>query len=163
MNATVACVSFALKALLDPNSPSNDGVLAAIDVVAPPGTIVNAVFPASVAQRSQTCQRVIDLVLACLAEPLPERAVGGSNGANTTAVFSGVDPRTGETYVYLETLGGGVGGRYDHDGKDGVQANLTNTSNLPVEAIKLEYPLRVEEYSLVPTPAALADFGGEWD
>ena len=32
--------------------------------------------------------------------------------------------------------------------------HITNTSNLPVEAIEMEYPLRVEEYALV------ADFGG---
>jgi N-methylhydantoinase B len=149
LNATVACVCFALQAMLDPESPSNQGVISAIDVIAEPGSIVNCVFPAAVAQRSQTCQRIVDIVLECLAEALPERAVGGSNGANTAAVFSGVDPRTGQTYVYLETLGGGVGGRFDHDGKDGVQANMTNTSNLPVEAIELEYPLRVEEYSLI--------------
>ncbi|MGE0803549.1 MAG: hydantoinase B/oxoprolinase family protein, partial [Lautropia sp.] len=58
LNATVACVCFALKALVDPEAPSNHGVLAAVDVTAPEGSIVNAVFPAAVAQRSQTCQRV---------------------------------------------------------------------------------------------------------
>jgi N-methylhydantoinase B len=61
---------------------------------------------------------------------------------------------TGSSYVYLETLGGGMGGRNDRDGKDGVQVHITNTSNLPVEAIEMEYPLRVEEYSFV------ADSGG---
>ena len=35
------------------------------------------------------------------------------------------------------------------DGKDGVQVHITNTSNLPVEAIEQEYPLRVEEYGLI--------------
>ena len=64
-------------------------------------------------------------------------------------VFAGVDPRSGAPYVYLETLGGGMGGRNDRDGKDGVQVHITNTSNLPVEAIEMEYPLRVEEYALV--------------
>jgi N-methylhydantoinase B len=64
-------------------------------------------------------------------------------------VFAGEDPETGEPYIYLETLGGGMGGRNDRDGKDGVQVHITNTSNLPVEAIEMEYPLRVEEYALV--------------
>ena len=66
------------------------------------------------------------------------------------AVFAGTDPRTGRPFVYLETLGGGMGGRPMKDGKDGVQVGITNTSNLPVEAIELEYPLLVEEYSLIP-------------
>ena len=64
-------------------------------------------------------------------------------------MFSGVDPHTGNGYLYFETLGGGMGGRVAKDGKDGVQVHITNTSNLPVEAIEQEYPLRVEEYSLV--------------
>ena len=35
-------------------------------------------------------------------------------------------------------------------GLDGVQVHLTNTSNLPVECLEMEYPLLVEEYALVP-------------
>jgi len=76
-------------------------------------------------------------------------AAPAANGANTSMVFAGIDPRRGAPYVYLETLGGGMGGRSDRDGKDGVQVHITNTSNLPVEAIEMEYPLRVEEYALV--------------
>ena len=76
---------------------------------------------------------------------MPEHAIGASNGANTTAVFSGTDPRTGQGYVYLETLGGGHGARATKDGKDGVQGNLTNTSNLPDEAIGV----RIEDDVLV--------------
>src|SRR3981189_1806320 len=53
------------------------------------------------------------------------------------------------TYVYLETLGGGAGARLGRDGMDGVQVHVTNTSNLPVEALENEYPLLVEEYGLV--------------
>ena len=80
---------------------------------------------------------------------MPKKITGAANGANTSAVFAGINPNNGHRYVYLETLGGGMGGRYSKDGKDGVQVHLTNTSNLPVEAIEMEYPLRVEEYSFV--------------
>ena len=75
--------------------------------------------------------------------------MAAANGANTTAVFSGIDPRTGKQYVYLETLGGGFGGRATKDGSDGVQVHITNTSNLPVEAIETEYPLFVRVLFLV--------------
>jgi N-methylhydantoinase B len=134
--------------------PNNEGVLQAFEIVVPIGTIVNCRAPASVALRANTCQRVVDIVLGAMSAALPERVIGSANGANTSMVFAGEDPVTGFSYVYLETLGGGMGGRNDRDGKDGVQVHITNTSNLPVEAIEMEYPLRVEEYSLV------ADSGG---
>ena len=149
MNATQAAVCYTLKALLDPGAPNNQGMLDMPEIVAPEGSLLNAVFPAPVAARANTCQRIIDVIIGALAEALPEAAVAAANGANTTAVISGTDPRTGRGYVYLETLGGGAGGRASKDGKDGVQVHITNTSNLPVEAIETEYPLRVEAYGLI--------------
>ena len=150
VNATHASACYALKSLLDPDIPNSQGVLDTAEVSAPPGTIVNAVFPASVAARANTCQRIVDVIFGALAGALPDRVPAAANGANTTAVFAGTDPDTGVPYVYLETLGGGMGARPDRDGKDAVQVHMTNTSNLPVEAIEMEYPLLVEEYGLVP-------------
>ena len=148
-NATQSAVFYSLKALLDPGIPNNSGIFDAIKITVPEGSFLNCVEPASVALRANTCQRVVDVVFGALAKVLPEHVTGAANGANTSAVFSGINPVNGERYVYLETLGGGMGGRHNKDGKDGVQVNITNTSNLPVEAIEMEYPLRVEEYSLV--------------
>ena len=160
MNATVASVCYALKALLDPDIPNNQGVLEAAEIVAEKGTLLNAAFPSPVAARAHTCQRIIDVVLGALAEALPDRVTAAANGANTTAVFAGADPRTGGAYIYLETLGGGMGARPTKDGKDGVQIGITNTSNLPVEAIEMEYPLRVEEYSLVEDSGGAGKYRG---
>lgn len=160
MNATVASVCYAVQALLDPYMTNNQGVLDAIDIHAPEGSLLNAVFPAAVASRAHTCQRIVDVVIGALAPLMPDRAVAASNGANTMAVFSGNDPRTGEGYVYLETIGGGMGARSDKDGKDCVQVHITNTSNLPVEAIEMEYPLLIEEYGLVPDSGGAGTFRG---
>lgn len=148
--ATQSSVVYAFRALLDPDVPSNQGMLDMIDLFAPEGTIVNPVFPSAVAGRANTCQRIIDVVLGALAPALPDAVVAAANGANTMAVFSGKDPETGKPYVYLETVGGGFGGRATKDGKDGVQVHLINTSNLPVEAIESEYPLMIESYTFVP-------------
>ena len=160
MNATQAAVCYTLKALLDPAIPNNQGVLDAVEIRAESGTLLNAVFPASVASRAHTCQRIIDVLLGALAPALPDRVIAAANGANTTAIFSGVDPRSGAPYLYLETLGGGMGARPMKDGKDGVQVHITNTSNLPVEAIETEYPLLVEEYSLVTDSGGAGRFRG---
>lgn len=149
LNATQASVCYALKALLDPDVPNNQGVLDLPEILVKKGSLLDAQFPAPVAARANTCQRIIDVILGALAKAKPEAAVAAANGANTTAVFSGINPSTGVSYVYLETLGGGFGGRATKDGKDGVQVHITNTSNLPVEAIEMEYPLMVHSYKLI--------------
>ena len=160
MNAVQASVCYALIAVLDSELPSNQGVLDVVDIHAKPATLLNSEFPAPVAARAHTCQRAIDVVLGALSQALPDRVIAAANGANTTAVFSGVDPRSGNPYLYLETLGGGMGARATKDGKDGVQVGITNTSNLPVESIEQEYPLRVEEYSLVEDSGGAGKFRG---
>ena len=147
--ALLATVYYALKAVLDPTIPANGGFYRAITVTAPEGSIVNARPPAPVAWRTQTCQRIADVVLGALAQVVPERVPAAGNGANCAMVFSGTDPRTGKLYVYLETLAGGAGATVTGDGLDAVQVHVTNTSNLPVEALESEYPLLVAEYALV--------------
>jgi N-methylhydantoinase B len=160
INATQAAVCYTLKALLDPDMPNNQGMLDLPEIVAEPGSLLNAIFPAPVAARANTCQRIVDVIIGALATALPAQVVGAANGANTTAVFSGIDPRTKAHYVYLETLGGGFGGRAEKDGTDGVQVHITNTSNLPVESIEMEYPLLVESYGLIDDSGGPGRFRG---
>ena len=159
-NATQSSVCYSLKALLDPDLPNNSGIFDAINIKIPKGSLLNCLSPASVALRLNTCQRVVDVVLGAFINVLPKKITGAANGANTSAVFAGINPNNGQRYVYLETLGGGMGGRYSKDGKDGVQVHLTNTSNLPVEAIEMEYPLRVEEYSFVENSGGAGKYRG---
>ncbi|MEC7649275.1 MAG: hydantoinase B/oxoprolinase family protein [Pseudomonadota bacterium] len=160
LNATQAAAAYCLKALLDPEIPNNQGVLNVCEIECPSGSLLNCTPPAPVAARANTSQRIIDVIIGALADALPDAVVGAANGANTTAVFSGVDPATGKDYLYLETLGGGFGGRNDRDGKDGVQVHITNTSNLPVEVIEMEYPLRVLSYGLVEDSGGAGTYRG---
>lgn len=160
LNAVQASVNYALIGALDSDMPSNQGVLDAVEISCEPGTVLNCVFPAPVAARAHVCQRVIDVVLGALAQAIPEKVIAAANGANTTAVFSGVDPRTNKAYLYFETIGGGMGARATKDGKDGVQVGITNTSNLPVESIEQEYPLRVEEYGFVENSGGAGKYRG---
>jgi len=146
--ALLATVYYAIKTVTDPEAPPNSGLFRPIKVSAEPGSILNAVSPAAVNGRTNTCQRVVDVIHGALAPAIPERIIAACNGAVTASTFSGVNPRTGNFYVYLETLGGGFGARAAKDGLDGVQVHITNTSNLPVEGLEPEYPLRVERYEL---------------
>ena len=145
----LATVYYAVKTLVGPEIPANAGLFRPIHISAPSGTMLNCVAPAAVNSRTQTCQRVVDLIHGALAPAIPDRIIAACNGACVSSTFSGVDPRTGRFYVYLETIGGGSGARATKDGLDGVHVHITNTSNLPVEALEAEYPLVVERYALV--------------
>ena len=148
--ALLATCYYAVKIVVDPTILPNAGMYRPIRVIATPGTIVHCSPPAAINSRTQTCQRVVDLILGALAQAVPDRVIAACTGSNTSITFSGIDPRTGRYYSYLETLGGGFGARATKDGLDGVQTHVTNTSNLPVESLETEYPLLVERYELVP-------------
>ncbi|RUW76593.1 hydantoinase B/oxoprolinase family protein [Mesorhizobium sp. M2A.F.Ca.ET.067.02.1.1] len=152
-----ASVLYALKVLVDPDGPTNSGMMDPVTITAPEGSIVNARFPAATAARAQTCQRIIDVVLGALAQAAPQLVIAASNGSNTSCSFSGIAP-DGKHYVYMETIGGGAGARAYKDGTDGVQAHVTNTSNLPIEALEREYPLLIERYEFVENSGG----AGKW-
>ncbi len=156
----LATVYYAVKALIGPEIPPNAGLFRPIHVACAKGTILNAASPAAVNSRLHTGQRVVDLIFGALAPAMPDRIIAACNGACTNTTFSGVNPRTGEFYVYLETIGGGYGARAAKDGLDGVHVHLTNTSNLPVEALETEYPLILERYELVNDSGGAGEFRG---
>lgn len=150
LNALQACVYYSIKALLDPELLPNAGLFEAVGIHAPLGSIVNPRPPAAVGARSITCQKVCGAIFGAFRELLPpERVMASGNDVVPAIVFSGELTRRAGYYVYLETLGGGSGARFDADGMDAVHVHMTNTSNLPVEALENEYPLQVDEYALV--------------
>jgi len=153
-NAVLATVFYCLKVVVGGTVPSNHGIYRPVRVIAPPGCILNCVEPAPVGQRIDTCQRVADVIFGALAEAVPDRIVAASNSSVTTATFSGVNAATGAYFVYLETIAGGSGAHASGDGMSGVQVHMTNTSNLPIEALEMEYPLLVTRYGF------RADSGG---
>jgi N-methylhydantoinase B len=62
--------------------------------------------------------------------------------------IGGVDPRTGESFAYYETTGGGMGGRPGSPGPSAIHCHMTNTRNTPVEALEHTYPFRVGRYGV---------------
>ena len=156
----LATVYYALKTLIGPDIPPNAGFFRPIHVTAPKGSVLNAQAPAAVNSRLDSGQRVVDLVHGALSAAIPERVTAAHNGACVYADFSGLDPRTGRFYAYVETVGGGFGARASKDGLDGVHVHLTNTSNLPVEALETEYPLMVERYELIANSGGSGRFRG---
>lgn len=147
-NALKATVFYAMKSIIDPTLPPNGGFYRPISIYAPEGTLVNPKVPGACGARTDACQRVADVVFGVMAQIVPQKVMAGCNSAVTTVVFSGIDERNGRFFVYPESLGGGLGARYNKDGLDGVHVHITNSSNLPIECMETEYPIMVDRYEI---------------
>src|SRR5882672_1049937 len=146
---TYSASFFAIKVLTDPEIPVNAGTFRNVELRLPGGSFLAARSPAAVcAGNTETTQRVADTVLKVCAQFAPDRVPAASQGTMNLIGIGGHDPRDGRAYTYIETIGGGQGGRPMGPGDDGIQCNMTNTMNTPVEALEITYPLRVERYEL---------------
>jgi N-methylhydantoinase B len=158
---THSSVFYALKILTDATIPANAGVMRPVQVRIPKGSFLDARPPAAVcAGNTETTQRVADAVLRVLAQFAPDRIAAASQGTMNLIGIGGHDPRTGEAYTYIETIGGGQGGRPGGPGMSAVHANMSNTLNTPIEAMEISYPLRVERYELRDGSGGAGDHPG---
>jgi len=134
--------------LTDPDIPPTAGAYQPIEVIAPEGSLLHARFPAAVVGGNvETSSRVADLVLAAFG-----RALGQGTMNNLTLGTA--------DWTYYETLGGGQGACPDADGPSAVHVAMSNTLNTPVEALELEFPLRVVRYAVRRGSGGAGRFAG---
>jgi N-methylhydantoinase B len=138
--ARSACF-YVVRVLVDPDLPASGGAFAPVAVTAPEGCVVNARAPAAVAAGNvETSSRIVDVVMRAFAQAVDVPAQGQGTMNNVTL--------GNERFTYYETIGGGQGACPDGDGPSGVHVAMSNTLSTPIEALELQYPLRVERYGL---------------
>ena len=155
---TLSAVYYVFRCLLGLDVPNNTGCLAPVQVIAPPGTVVNALPPAPVAGGNvETSQRIVDVLLGALAQAQgaaehTPRIPAASQGTMNNLTIGGYDMRQGRgqgrPFAYYETIGGGMGARPTADGPSAIHSHMTNTLNTPAEALEYAYPLRVLCYQV---------------
>jgi N-methylhydantoinase B len=161
LTVTASGVYCALKMIADPKSliPPNSGCWRPVRVTAPEGSVVNAVMPAPVVYANhEISHRVADMVMAAMYQISPGHVMAASQGTSAVITFGGRDPRSGERYVSYESLKGGFGARPVKDGINAVASTISNMMNTPVEILEMSFPLRVEEYALIPDSGG----AGKW-
>jgi N-methylhydantoinase B len=140
---TRSCLYYAVRVATDPGIPANGGCYRPVRLIAPKGTIINALPPAAVAAGNvETSQRIADVLLGALAQAAPERVPAASQGTMNNVLIGNDD------FAYYETVGGGQGARPYRDGQSGIHTGMTNTRNTPIEALHTHYPFRVTAYTL---------------
>ncbi len=158
MNYTHAYTTFALKALLAPDVPNNEGSFRSVSVSAPEGSILNCRRPAPVAARHILGHFIPALIFGAFADIVPDRimAEGSANLWNTQ--FHGFNP-DGTPFNLLFFNAGGTGAR---SGLDGLTSTAfpSGISGTPVEIIENRSPLVVLEKSLRIDSGGAGQFRG---
>ncbi len=158
---TRSAALFVVRCLIPEDVPTNGGVARCLEIVAPPGCLVNARPPHAVAAGNvETSQRIADVVAAALAQAGADVPAQGQGTMNNLLLGT-------ERWTYYETIGGGQGASRRGPGPSGVHVGMSNTLNTPVEVLEMELPVRVERYALRagsggrggPTPAGPAHGG----
>ena len=143
---------YTVKTLLDPNLLPNSGMFECIEIRAEPGTLVNPRFPAAVGARSITCNKIARALFGAFAELLPAGPRHGRRRTTASRRSSSparAAPVTAVSSIWRPSAVAWARG-CDADGMEAIHVHLTNTSNLPAEALENEYALLVDEYALVP-------------
>ena len=153
-------IAFVARCLVDDGIPVNDGFLNRIHVDGPDGLVCTALRPAAVVGGWELVSRMTELIFRSLHPVLPNRIPAAGKGCIVNIGFGGPDPRRGEYYCYMETIGGGNGARPTKDGPDGIQTNLQNTENAPIEEVELHYPIRIKRYELITDSCGAGRYRG---
>ena len=125
--------------------PNCEGYLRPITVRAPEGCLVNPRYPAACGARGVVGYRVFDAIMQALAQVVPERAIGGSEGG-PLPVRRPAARIEGRQFVLNEMLVGTWGARAGKDGIEGISNPAANLSNQPIEMIEAEMPVEVLRY-----------------
>ena len=149
---TKASCYAALRSVMVSDIPNCHGFTVPIAVTAPKGSLVNPVFPAPCGARGITGYRIIDCLFGALAQALPDRVTADTSGGSTLPTIAGYEDS--KAFVFCETFMGTWGATSEHDGQQGVPHMGANQSNVSIEMIESEYPIRINEYGM------LADTGG---
>jgi N-methylhydantoinase B len=155
-----AAVYCAVRYMVSPLVPQNEGCYRPISVIMPKGTIVNPREPAPLSGRFLTLERIANTIVMAFNKPRRKDAVGSSHAHLSAYAVSGRDPRLDKPFVFVEFMGGGWGGTRVCDGLDATYGFMANCMDVPIEALELGHPLRVERYELMTDSGGAGRFRG---
>jgi N-methylhydantoinase B len=157
-NLTYSYTLYAIKGVLAPSLPSNEGIRRPVTVLAPEGSLLNPLFPAACGARAILVPRLIDTVMGALSIPLPNKAIPASSQF-ANALIGGRNPRTGRPFVNFQIMSAGFPARPYADGEEGLPLGY-NTGNVPIEIDEASDPVIVERLELMPDTAGVGTYRG---
>ena len=143
----MAAVLYVFRSLVNDDIPLNAGCLKPLNVIIPPGCMLNPNFPASVvAGNVETSSCITNALFGALG------VMAGSQPTMNNFTFGNAK------YQYYETISGGSGAGVVLDdagqvvsgfhGTSVVQTNMTNSRLTDPEILEFRFPVRLESYAL---------------
>ncbi|WP_425618243.1 hydantoinase B/oxoprolinase family protein [Anatilimnocola sp. NA78] len=137
-----AAVLYSLRLLVAEDIPLNEGVLAPVELVIPPGLLNPPASeraedcPAIVGGNVETSQRVVDVLLGAF------DLAAASQGTMNNLLFGDA------SFGYYETICGGSGATATGQGADAVHTHMTNTRITDPEVLEHRFPVRLHQFAI---------------
>jgi N-methylhydantoinase B len=151
----VAAARIAMKYLLSPGVPVNEGGFRPLTVEIPDGKFISAGPLAAYGSSGDMIPTLVDTILHAMAGAFPDRAAAAHHGTYGVHNFNGKYPANGKPFYIVDTICGGWGASAAMDGYGPSRSNVHgDTANVPIEMQETFYPYLFESYAL------RADSGG---
>ncbi len=148
---TMTSLCTIVKSFLDPGTPVNHGSFEPIEIVSPPGTFVNATYPAACGGMTEVKSLLDSVGSTAMGQAVPGMKVGDLKGGANHTYISGPDPhRGGDIYLLYEYVAGGTGASEGHDGNNGVRNYTEGDFNSvhAIEVVENQYPITVDRFEI---------------
>ncbi|EGF32756.1 5-oxoprolinase-like protein [Oxalobacteraceae bacterium IMCC9480] len=135
----MAAVLYVFRTLTDDEIPLNAGCLKPLNVIIPPGSMLNPHYPAAVVSGNvETSSCITNALYGALG------VLASSPGTMNNFTFGN------DEHQYYETIAGGSGAGNGFDGTDVVQTHMTNSRLTDPEILEWRYPVRLDSYEIRP-------------
>jgi N-methylhydantoinase B len=137
---TFAYSAYAVKCLLEPELPNNEGSFGPLRTSAPYGCILNPKYPAASGARHLVGQMVVPAIMGALAPALPARSRAQGSGS---ASFTLTGDHNGGRFSSVNFMTSGQGASSENDGYSTLSFP-SNVGNTPIEVLEALAPVLVE-------------------
>jgi 5-oxoprolinase (ATP-hydrolysing) len=132
-----AAILYVFRTLVEDDIPLNAGCLKPLEIIVPPGCLLNPEYPAAVvAGNVETSQAVVNALYGALG------IMAASQGTMNNFTFGN------DRYQYYETICGGSGAGRGFAGTDAVQTHMTNSRLTDPEILELRFPVLLDRFEI---------------
>ena len=139
--------------------PNNAGSLYPYSISSPEGTVLNAVYPASVCARHIIGQMLPDVVFGCLEKAIPNLTPAEGASCLWNLTFRGVQKDNKSIFAITAVTNGGTGAR---PSKDGLSATAypSGVKGTPIEINEAVAPLLFLRKDIKPGSGGRGEYRG---